>query len=440
MLVKRHSVIALAPRSASTRNDTLIFVTEGQRVALIGVGTSASLAAVKLTVGAISGSTALLADGFESTGDILASGLVWLGLTWAAKPADSNHPYGHGRAEMVSGLTVGLLLFCGGLAVSVNALVHVGEVTRIPATYAVWPLIGSIIVKAWLVRLKRTTGKRIRSTALAADAMNDSVDMLSGVVALAALALTLYDPDHFLNADRYGASIVGLIMMLTGLRVARRTGSELMDTMPDDPFVANIRTVAESVPNVRGVEKIFARKTGLQHHVDIHVEVDPDMMVRASHELGHIVESTLLSKVDGIADVLVHVEPARSSYDRGSHHFGTLSTLAQLPDTTRVFAETRTTVQPFGEERLYFEGATGLLASLTVGSILLSPKTSPHPPHRHPEEELLLVTEGAGEIRVGNEVKQVGAGAMMYCGSNQLHGIENTGSTPMLFYFYKWLT
>ena len=412
---------------------------EGQRVALVGVCTSASLAILKLTVGAFSASTALLADGWESAGDILASGLVWLGLTWAAKPADSNHPYGHGRAEMLSGLIVGLLLLCGGLAISVEALALVSGVSRVPASYAIWPLVLSIVIKLFLLRLKWNTGKRINSTALSADAMNDFVDMFSGIVALSALALTLYDPDHFLRADRYGASIVGLIMMLTGIRIARRTGSELMDTMPDQTFVDRIRAVAKSVPSVLGVEKIYARKTGLQHHVDIHLEVDPELPVRASHELGHIVETTLLKNVEGIADVLVHIEPERAAYDRSRYHFSSGSNGLKLRDCTIAISDTHVTQERFGETRMYFEGATDMLKALSVGSLVLAPGMTPHPPHQHPEEELLLVAEGSGNIRVGDEITEVAAGAMMYCAGNKLHGIENTGTSPMLFYSYKWL-
>lgn len=414
-------------------------MTEGQRVSLIGVATSASLAALKLTVGVLSASNALLADGFESTGDVLASGLVWLGLTLAAKPADSNHPYGHGRAETVSGLIVGLLLFCGGLAIAVESLVNMSTVTRVPARYAVWPLIASIGLKLWLLRLKWTTGQRIGSSALTADAMNDSVDMLSGLVALSALGLTLYDPTHFLHGDRIGACVVGAIMMLTGIRVSRRTGSELMDTMPDDAFVERIRAVAAAVPNVKAVEKVFARKTGLRHHVDIHLEVDPEMTVRASHELGHIVETTLLGRVPSVADVLVHIEPERAAYDRSRYHFQMDTPLTILPDRTLTIPDTRITHEPFGEVRMYFEGRTDLLKTLTVGSLVLEPGMSPHPPHQHPEEELMLVTEGTGEIQVGDTVTQVASGAMMYCAGNKLHGISNTGSGPMLFYFYKWL-
>jgi cation diffusion facilitator family transporter len=284
-------------------------VGEGQRVALAGVAISASLALIKIVTGVLSGSSALLADGCEAGGDILASGLVWLGLKFAEKPADWNHPYGHGRAETLSGLIVGILLFGGGLAIAIESALTARGVTSQPATYAIWPLILSVIIKIGIARVKLSTGRRIGSVALTADAMNDAVDIVSGVIALSALALTLYDPDHFLRADKYGACAVGLIMIGTGVRIARRTGIDLMDTMPDDGLLERIREVAREVPGVDAVEKVFARKTGLRHHVELHLEVNPDMTVRDSHELGHLVERRLLESINGVADVLVHVEP-----------------------------------------------------------------------------------------------------------------------------------
>jgi mannose-6-phosphate isomerase-like protein (cupin superfamily) len=88
---------------------------------------------------------------------------------------------------------------------------------------------------------------------------------------------------------------------------------------------------------------------------------------------------------------------------------------------------------------MYFEGRTDKLKSMTAGSIVLAPGMSPHPPHFHEEEEFMLVAEGTGEIVCGDETKHVAPGAMMYCAGDKLHGITNTGATPMLFYFYKWL-
>lgn len=96
------------------------------------------------------------------------------------------------------------------------------------------------------------------------------------------------------------------------------------------------------------------------------------------------------------------------------------------------------THESFGDQRIYFDGATGQLKSMTAGSLRLKPGMSPHPPHQHPEEEIMVVTEGTGEISVEGRASKVGPGSMMFCGGGKLHGIVNTGEVPLLFYYYKW--
>ncbi len=288
----------------------------GQKVALGGMIVSSGLAVVKIITGLMAGSTSVVADGLESAGDVLASGLVLLGLTLAAIPADRNHPYGHGRAETLTGLLVGLMLFGAGVAISFHALLFAGEPHQPPAAYAIWPLIVSIGVKSVLCGAKFRFGKKIGSTALAADGWNDAVDIVSGLAALTAVGLTLYDPQRFLAADRYGGFVVGLIVIFTGMRVTRDTGLQLMDTMPNERMMRTIREVAQQVSGVEGVEKCFARKTGLQYHVDLHLEVDPEITVRSSHDIAEQVRNRIRRDVDWVADVLVHVEPSPNHYRR----------------------------------------------------------------------------------------------------------------------------
>jgi mannose-6-phosphate isomerase-like protein (cupin superfamily) len=96
------------------------------------------------------------------------------------------------------------------------------------------------------------------------------------------------------------------------------------------------------------------------------------------------------------------------------------------------------TKEPFGDLLIYYEGATGQIRSMTAGSLRLKAGMEPHPPHKHPEEEFLVITEGTGEVSIEGKFTAVAPGSMMYCGGNRLHGIKNTGKTPLLFYFYKW--
>ena len=164
--------------------------------------------------------------------------------------------------------------------------------------------------KGGLATLKFHYGKKLDSAALIADAWNDWADIVSATTALLAVGLTLFDPQRFHAADHFGAFAVGLIVIFTGLRVSRDTAYQLMDTMPDESRINTIRSVALTVPGVRGVEKCFARKTGLKYHVDLHLEVDPNITVRESHGIATQVRIHIKESLPWVADVLVHVEPA----------------------------------------------------------------------------------------------------------------------------------
>jgi quercetin dioxygenase-like cupin family protein len=118
--------------------------------------------------------------------------------------------------------------------------------------------------------------------------------------------------------------------------------------------------------------------------------------------------------------------------------FGLPAGEAKFPNGTRGSDQATLDRQPFGDLRIYYSGPTDQLHSMTAGSLLLKPGMSPHPPHQHPEEEFMVITEGSGEISVEDNVTQIIPGSMMYCAANRLHGIVNTGSKPLLFYFYKW--
>jgi cation diffusion facilitator family transporter len=282
----------------------------GQRIAAAGMVVSGTLAVVKIFAGVAGHSTAVLADGFESAGDVFASGFVLLGLTFGAKPPDYEHPYGHGRAEIVTGLLIGLILIAGGALISFGSIQHLGQAHEPVAHYVVYALLLSLVAKSSLAAAKFHYGRKLKSASLTADAWNDAMDSLSATVALIAVGLALANPARFLDADRIGGFLVGLIVIVVGLRVVRDTTLQLMDTMPDEAMMNQIRAAAAAVPGARGVEKCFARKTGLRYHVDLHLEVDPEMTVRQSHEIAHDVRLKILETLNWVADVLVHVEPA----------------------------------------------------------------------------------------------------------------------------------
>jgi cation diffusion facilitator family transporter len=281
----------------------------GRRLAIVSVAGSAMLALMNVTIGLLSRSTSVVAAGLEFGGDVLASLIVFFGMLMASRPPDEDHPYGHGRFEILAGLLVGLILILGGAGIGLHSLDKVDEVHAPPDVAAVWSLLASMVVKSGLAFSKFRVGRRIGSSALVADAWNDSVDILSVSTALTALSLAIYDPVRFLAADHYGGFAVGIIVIVTGLRVVRDTSLELTDTMPPRELMVDIRRVAIEVPQVEGVEKCYARKTGLQYHVDLHIEVDPTLTVAESHFIAHKVQERICARMPSVANVLVHIEP-----------------------------------------------------------------------------------------------------------------------------------
>lgn len=277
------------------------------RAALLGIAVSACLAAAKIVAGLIAQSVAVVSDGLESATDCFTSGMVYIGLRIAARPADQDHPYGHGRFEILTGLAVGIVLAAVGAGICVRSLEE-RYVQHKPGSLAIWVMLGSIAVKGGLAAVKLRVARRTGSVALGADAKHDFVDLLSSSVALIAVLLVHFYPSLH-AADHWGGFAIGLIVIFLGLYVGRDTTLQLMDTMPDEAQMAQIRAAALRVPGALAVEKCFARKTGLRYHVDLHLEVDPALSVMASHDIAHAVQVTIREELDWVADVLVHVEP-----------------------------------------------------------------------------------------------------------------------------------
>ena len=291
-----------------------------RRVALAGVAVSALLACTNIVVGLLAQSTSVVATGFEFAGDVLASSIVLIGMGVAARPADENHPYGHGRFETLSAFAVGVILAGAGVLISYRSLHAIGVWHAPPGVSAAAALVGAIVLRGVMSTVKFRVGRRLRSSALVADAWNDAVDILSALAALTAVGLATYDPERFLAADHYGGFVVGIVVIVTGIRVVGDASKDLVDTMPQPELTGEIVHVAGAVAGVLGIDKVFARKSGLQYHIDLHIEVDPAQTVAASHAIGGRVRATLRRELPWVADVLVHVEPSTQGEERSSHH------------------------------------------------------------------------------------------------------------------------
>ena len=219
----------------------------GRRLALLSVFAGATLALAKILIGLAANSAAVVSDGFEAAADVVSSAIVFTGLWLASKPPDRDHPYGHGRYETLASLCVSAILAITGFIICWHSFVSMGARSDVKL-FAIYPLLAAIVLKATLAILKFRTARQISSSALAADAWHDLTDLLSTLVALAAVTLSLIDPARFHRADHIGGIVIGVIVILIGVRLGRYTVEQLVDTMPNEKLMSQIRIIALQFP------------------------------------------------------------------------------------------------------------------------------------------------------------------------------------------------
>ncbi len=278
------------------------------RITIIGLIVNAFLAITKLTAGLLGHSYALVADAVESIADIFTSLIVWSGLRVSSLPADENHPYGHGKAEALAGLVVATMLFAAAIGIGVQAVREIIAPQKPPAAFTLFILFGVITVKEGMFHIVRHTARKLGSTVLMADAWHHRGDAITSVAAAIGISIALIGGPDYMSADAWAALLASVVIVYNAYNLLLPPLHELMDAEPTEITNA-VRQVAESAPNVKGVEKLFARKSGTVYWVDMHLEVDPDMSVKKAHAISHEVKNLVCQKIPNIQDVLIHIEP-----------------------------------------------------------------------------------------------------------------------------------
>jgi len=284
--------------------------------ALVGIVGNLTLGAAKLAGGILGSSEALIADAVDTLSDSVTSVVVLLGAWRACRPADDEHPYGHGKAEVLAGRTVAVMVMSVGILFGYRAITKiVSPDPQMPALWTLWLALASIVVKEWMFRYKIRLGRRIKSESLIADALNHRSDVFSSMFAAAGITTAVYLGPEWRFLDATAAVAICLIIFGIGVAAFRRTSSALMDQAADAETVAAIRRAAAGVEGVKDTEKLLTRRSGLETHVDLHVEVDPAMPVGDAHAIASAVNAAILRDVPGVTHVTVHIEP----YYPGDH-------------------------------------------------------------------------------------------------------------------------
>ncbi|MBX3377275.1 MAG: cation transporter [Phycisphaeraceae bacterium] len=280
-----------------------------RRLAMTGVLVNLGLAIAKLLAGIVGHSYALIADAIESIADILGSAVIWGGLHIGARPADENHPYGHGKAESLAALIVAVLVLTAGIGIGVKAVDQLLDPQRPPAPWTLLVLLAVVGVKTTLFFLARTAARNAGSSAGHVDAWHHWSDALTSAAAFVGILVSWLGGPGYERADPIAAIFASVIIVINGLLLFRHPIRDLMDEEPAD-IVRKARELAQVVEGVDHVQKVGARTSGTRHWIDMHVWVDPEMNVTRAHTLAHRVKDAVKAGLPSVADVLVHVEPS----------------------------------------------------------------------------------------------------------------------------------
>jgi cation diffusion facilitator family transporter len=284
---------------------------ESARLVLRGIFLNALLAAVKLAGGIFGNTYALVADAAESLLDILSSILVWAGFRVAARPPDANHPYGHGKAESLAGLSVAFFIFTMAGWVAYHAVLEIITPHHGPAWWTLLVLAGVITTKILFSRRMNAANEAVGSTALNIEASHHWADAMTSGAAFIGISIALIGGKGWESADDWAALFACVIIVFNGFKMAGKALADVMDEAMPQNFENEVRAIALGVAGVRALDKVRVRKSGLSHLVDIQVRVDGSLTVREGHDIAHAVKDALTASVShGISDVTVHIEPA----------------------------------------------------------------------------------------------------------------------------------
>ena len=268
-----------------------------------------ALSIIKGLSGYFGNSYALIADAIESTTDIFASFLVLFGIKYSNKPADDNHPYGHGRAEpLITFLAVGFLISSAGYIAYIS-IQNINTPHELPEVWTLYVLGAIIIWKEISYRLVMKRSIETKSSALKADAWHHRSDAITSVAAFIGISIALIMGKGYETADDWAALFAAAFILYNCYKIFRPALGEIMDEHLYDDLLLEIRKTSSTVNGIIDTEKCFIRKAGMKYHVDLHASVDANISVKEGHDLAHLLKDTLREKIPELGHVLIHIEP-----------------------------------------------------------------------------------------------------------------------------------
>ncbi len=288
-------------------NKQIIAGRQIKSVTYLGIVINVLLTVVKIVIGLLSGSLALLADGIHSLSDIATDAVILLGLRLSSKEPDQSHPYGHGRAETFSaGLVALILIAVGGAMIYYAALAIARDESTIPRLGVLIAAVFSIAAKEWLYRVTKKAAIQSNSPALYANAWHHRSDAFSSIAVMIGFIALKFGFGH---GDQAAAIAVGLMIIFVGVHVIGDCMRELTESAIDADTIEHIKQIINSDSSIRHWHKLRTRMVGREVFLDLHILVDPELNIAAAHEITESLENALDEEISRPVNITVHIEP-----------------------------------------------------------------------------------------------------------------------------------
>lgn len=279
------------------------------RTTYLSIFGNASLALIKGLAGIFGNSFALIADAIESTTDIFSSVFVLLGLKYAERPPDENHPYGHGKIEPLVTFLVVSFLAVSACVIAYESIQNIRTPHESPKAWTLLVLGTIILWKEVSYRYVIKKSKETNSSSLKADAWHHRSDAITSLMAFIGISLSLLLGEGFESADDWAALFASGFILYNCYLIFRPALGEIMDEHLYDDLIKEIRKKSAEIDGVLETEKCYVRKHGMKYFVDLHLVVNGNKTVKEGHKIGHEVQEYIINKVENVENVLVHIEP-----------------------------------------------------------------------------------------------------------------------------------
>ncbi len=302
-------LIKLFIKNADDIKNNAVRDSYGTLGSIVGIVCNLLLCVFKIAIGTITGSISISADGLNNLSDMGSSIITMLGFKLAGKPADSDHPFGHGRMEYISAFIVAVFILVVGIELlksSVTALVNGDPMPK----YSIWAVVllaVSCCIKLWLFFFNRKIGKKIESEALIATAQDSLNDTVATGVILLSVGISMFAELPF-NLDAVMGIGVAFFILYSGIASAKETLNSILGTPPSKELIEDIENTILSFKEFAGIHDLMIHNYGPgRQFASVHVEVPLDSDIVKCHEQIDLCEKLLQEKLD--VSVVIHMDP-----------------------------------------------------------------------------------------------------------------------------------